>query len=955
MTSNARDSVIYKRLLSYTPWTAFFMSLVGFSLYSIANVSVVQLVAYLVDSLQGGPEDTAGWVMEKLQNWLALSSIDNQQFVPIAIVVIVLIRGIGTFIGNYFIHFAANSMIYTLRVELFDRFLSLPSTYFDNHPFGHLVAKLTYHVTQVTGAATDAVKILFREGLTVLGYLGFLLYLNWRLTLLFLIAAPLIGLLARVAGRRFRRISERIQDSMGDVTQVASEAVQGYREVRTFGGEDYERTRFERVSAFNRNQSMKMVITSAIATPVIQLIVSLILAGLVWLLLDPSIRGIMSTGDVVAFITTGGLLAKPIRQLTDIIAIVQKGIAASADLFDVLDEAAEPDDGSVVLSAVKGSIEFRNVSFSYPTAEGEVLKNISFTAKPGETIALVGPSGGGKSTLASLIPRFYEPTSGEILLDDHPIASMTRKSLRSHMAIVSQTITLFNDTIERNIAYGALAQKPAAEVIQATRDAQAWEFIQEFDQGLATEVGDNGVLLSGGQRQRLAIARALLKDAPVLILDEATSALDTESERAIQKALEQVVKGRTTIVIAHRLSTIEKADRILVLDNGEIKEQGTHQELLKLGERYARFFQATEPETTPPINQAAPIARATPSLHPRQDPGFRLGLWLPKAWYRRDQWLTLLTPISWLFQKLAGRKRHRSETHQLRYKCPLPIIVVGNITAGGTGKTPVVIALAQWLAAEGYKPGVISRGFGGSAKRPTRVTATSDPALVGDEPIMIAKSTGAPTICCRDRVRAAKQLVETTDCDVIISDDGLQHYQLPRDFEIVVIDGLRGFGNARLLPAGPLREKPTRLKEVDCVLINGPDQFKVAPAGAMPIAVEVDHLFDAKTGQKVSVAVLQRQPVHAVAGIGHPQRFFQTLSGLGCSVIEHPWPDHALFGDEDLNFQDELAVVMTEKDYSRCRALDFSAIKAPVYVLVVRLNVPESLKEKISRRLRSIA
>jgi subfamily B ATP-binding cassette protein MsbA len=251
MTSNARDSVIYKRLLSYTPWTAFFMSLVGFSLYSIANVSVVQLVAYLVDSLQGGPEDTAGWVMEKLQNWLALSSIDNQQFVPIAIVVIVLIRGIGTFIGNYFIHFAANSMIYTLRVELFDRFLSLPSTYFDNHPFGHLVAKLTYHVTQVTGAATDAVKILFREGLTVLGYLGFLLYLNWRLTLLFLIAAPLIGLLARVAGRRFRRISERIQDSMGDVTQVASEAVQGYREVRTFGGEDYERTRFERVSAFN--------------------------------------------------------------------------------------------------------------------------------------------------------------------------------------------------------------------------------------------------------------------------------------------------------------------------------------------------------------------------------------------------------------------------------------------------------------------------------------------------------------------------------------------------------------------------------------------------------------------------------------------------------------------------------------------------------------------------------
>ncbi len=953
MTTTTTDSVIYKRLLSYTPWPAFLMSLIGFSLYSIANVSVVQLVAYLVDSLQGGSEAAAGWFMAKLQTWLAVSAIDNQQFVPVAIIVIVLIRGVGTFIGNYFIHFAANSMIYTLRIELFDRFLNLPSSYFDNHPFGHLVAKLTYHVTQVTGAATDAVKILFREGLTVVGYLSFLVYLNWRLTLLFLIAAPIIGLLARVAGKRFRRISERIQDSMGDVTQVASEAVQGYREVRTFGGEDYERNRFERVSAFNRNQSMKMVITSAVATPVIQLIVSLVLAALVWLLLDPSIRGVMSTGDVVAFITTGGLLAKPIRQLTEIIAIVQKGIAASADLFDVLDESVEPDDGALVLTEVKGSIEFRNVSFSYPRADGEVLKNISFTALAGETIALVGPSGGGKSTLASLIPRFYDPTSGDILLDGHPIASLTRKSLRSHMAIVSQTITLFNDTIERNIAYGALADKTASDVVQATRHAQAWDFIQEFDQGLATEVGDNGVLLSGGQRQRLAIARALLKDAPVLILDEATSALDTESERAIQAALEQVVKGRTTIVIAHRLSTIEKADRILVLDDGEIKEQGTHQELLKLGERYAQFFQTSDSEPRLETQPPAPIVSASPGGSGNQQQGFALGLWLPKAWYRRDRWLSLLAPISWVFQQLAGRKRHRSETHQARYKSPIPIIVVGNITAGGTGKTPVVIALANWLIAEGYKPGVISRGFGGSAKQAIEVTPASDPALVGDEPIMIKMSTGVPTICCRDRVQAAAQLSEATDCNVIISDDGLQHYRLPRDFEIVVIDGLRGFGNGRLLPAGPLREKPSRLEEVDCILVNGPDHFKVAPDRALSIAVEVDHLLDAKTAQQVSLDAITGQTVHGVAGIGHPQRFFQTLTALNCSVIEHPWPDHAPFGDEDLNFQDDRPVVITEKDYSRCRTLDFNAIRAPVFVLVVRLDLPDALKEKIRGRLQS--
>ncbi|MDB3979720.1 tetraacyldisaccharide 4'-kinase, partial [Pseudomonadales bacterium] len=294
-----------------------------------------------------------------------------------------------------------------------------------------------------------------------------------------------------------------------------------------------------------------------------------------------------------------------------------------------------------------------------------------------------------------------------------------------------------------------------------------------------------------------------------------------------------------------------------------------------------------------------------------------------------------------------------SETHQARYQSPIPIIVVGNITAGGTGKTPVVIALANWLIEEGYKPGVISRGFGGSTKQAIRVTAGSDPALVGDEPLMIEASTGVPTICCRDRVQAAAQLNETTDCNVIISDDGLQHYSLPRHFEIVVIDGLRGFGNGRLLPAGPLREKPSRLQEVDCILVNGPDQFKVAPTSALPIAVEVDHLLDAKTTEKISLDVIQRKSVHGVAGIGHPQRFFQTLSNLGCAVIEHPWPDHAPFSEEDLNFHDDWPVVITEKDYSRCRALDFEMIKAPVFVLVVRLDLPNALKEQIRRTLQS--
>lgn len=956
MSQPSTDDVwVYKRLLSYTPWAAFFLSLFGFAVYSVANVSVVQLVAYLVDSLQGSSQPQIAWLSDFLRAHLGINSINNQWFVPLAIIGIVIVRGVGTFIGNYFLQFAANSMVYQLRIELFDRFLNLPSSFFDSHPFGHLVAKLTYHVTQVTGAATDAVKILFREGLTVIGYLSFLLYLNWRLTLLFLIAAPLIGLLARLAGRRFRRISERIQNSVGDVTQVASEAVQGYREVRTFSGEDYERARFQKVSEFNRNQSMKMVMTSAIATPIIQVIVSVVLAGLVWLLLEPSIRGSMSTGDVVAFITTGGLIAKPIRQLTDIIAIVQKGIAAASDLFSIIDEETEDDNGDWSVERVAGDIEFRNVSFGYAAAEEPVLKNISFVAKAGETIALVGPSGGGKSTLAALIPRFYEPTVGEILLDGRPIQDYSRKNLRSHMAIVSQTITLFNDTIDQNIAYGRLSQKTDQEIEQAIRDAQALDFIESFDQGRMTQVGDNGVLLSGGQRQRIAIARALLKDAPVLILDEATSALDGESERAIQAALERVVQGRTTIVIAHRLSTIEKADRILVLDEGEIKEQGTHESLLALGERYAEFYRAPHTNDELPVEA---VPSVTDDARPQNTarPSFSRSLLLiPALWYNRaSRWMRVLSPLSWLFGRVSSFRRRRFLNDPSRYQCPIPVLVVGNITAGGTGKTPVVMSLTRSLLAQGRRPGIISRGYGGKNQSPMLVEEGSDPAIVGDEPLMMANETGVPVVCCRDRSLAAQFLVDHANCDVIISDDGLQHYQLRRDFEIAVIDGARGFGNGLLLPAGPLREPVARLSDVDAVLVNGIDRWGVAPERATSFSLIPEALIDAKTRQSISIKKIAEKRVRAVAGIGNPKRFFETLRDLGALVIEHPWPDHAPLSDDDLQFGDDVPIVITDKDFHRCKRLDFSMIKAPVYVLKVRVDLPAYLIEDIMSHVTSV-
>jgi len=950
--SPASDLTIYRRLLSYTPWTAFALSIVGFLLYSAGNVSVVQLVSYLVDSLESSSSGPSTAV-ESLMDWFGISDINNQVFVPAAIIVIVFIRGVGTFLGNYFINFAATTMIYNLRRDLFEQLLKLPSQFYDQHAFGRLVAKLTFHVTQVTGAATDAIKVLFREGFTVVGYLGFLLYLNWRLTLVFAVVAPLIGLLARIAGRRFRKISERIQDSMGDVTHVASEAVQGYREVRTYGGNAYERERFDQVSQTNRRQSMKMVLTSSIATPLIQLIVATVLAGLVWLILLPGARAGMSTGDVVAFITTGGLLAKPIRQLTEVISIIQRGIAAASDIFEVLDEPEEDDNGHLELQTVEGKLEFENVSFSYSKDQEYVLKDLNFVVNPGETVALVGRSGGGKSTLAALISRFYNPTEGRILLDSHPIGDFSLGNLRKHLALVSQEVTLFNDSVERNIAYGALASADREAVIRAAKDAHAWDFIEGLTDGLSTMVGDNGLLLSGGQRQRLAIARALLKDAPVLILDEATSALDTESERAIQSGLEAIVSGRTTVVIAHRLSTIEGADKILVLDEGRIVEQGNHLELLELGGYYANLYENADQRE---------LVVDTPSELP--EPSFNLAtvpvrnrlaiqnlVRLPEAWYENAAWLALLTPLSWLFEGIVFFRRKRLR-QALKFRPPVPVLVIGNLTVGGTGKTPLVIELASQLAALGFKPGVISRGYGGSQRRPGLVTANSNPVVVGDESVLIATKAVCPVVIGADRVAAIQALLQTAPCDVIISDDGLQHYRMHRDAELMVIDGQRGFGNERSLPAGPMREPKSRMSEVDWVVVNGEDKKGVAPVNAIQMKLVPQLLTNLITGKQQSMDELSGRPVHGLAGIGNPKRFFSTLQQSGLQVIEHPFPDHYMFTQEDFVFADDLPIIITEKDAIKCRSIGLSEILGDVWVLSVGAQIPSTLMTSILDKLK---
>jgi subfamily B ATP-binding cassette protein MsbA len=431
------------------------------------------------------------------------------------------------------------------------------------------------------------VRTFVREGLTAIGLLGYLFYSNWMLSMVFVAITPIIAVLVSYVSKRLRNISKKIQQSVGDITHITSELVGGHRIVRSYGGEDYERRRFAESSLDNRRQSLKLATTQAVHNPIIQLIIAVALSGLMYMALFFMEQS--STGEFVGYLTAAFLLPRPVRQLTEVNGDIQKGIAAAESLFDVLDEPTEQNDGTYHIDKCKGKLEFKNVSFKYPGATELALRNISFKADPGQTIALVGASGGGKSTLANLVSRFYTHKTGEILLDGVEINTYELANLRKHLALVNQQVTLFNDTIANNIAYGALANAGRKDIIAAATDAYAMEFISKLELGLDTEIGENGVKLSGGQRQRLALARALLKDAPVLILDEATSALDTESERFIQAALQIVMRNRTTLVIAHRLSTIENADMILVIAHGQLVERGTHQELIKKNGAYARL------------------------------------------------------------------------------------------------------------------------------------------------------------------------------------------------------------------------------------------------------------------------------------------------------------------------------------------------------------------------------
>ncbi len=564
---------LYLRLMGYVRpyWRAFAVSILGMALAAATEPLLPALLKPFLDGTFVQKDDLV------------------MRWAPVLILLIFFVRGIAGFFGSYAIHWVGNKLVMDLRAEMFGKLLALPTRFYDDHATGSLISKLTYDVTQVTAAATSVVTITVRDSIIIVGLLAWLFYLDWKLTLLSLLVAPVVAWVISTINRRLRSSSRDSQRAMGSITQVIEESVTAHKVVKLFGGQSYESGRFAVEINGVRRHMMRQAAAALANVPIVQMVAAIALAVIVYLATMQAKSDATTVGGFLSFVTAMLMLTAPLKRLTSVSEFTQRGLAAAESIFELLDSPSEVDAGKTEIGRATGHLVFEHLDFSYHDDGRLALEDICLDIPAGQSVALVGASGSGKSTLANLVPRFYTPTRGRITLDGHDIHELSLASLRTNIALVSQEVVLFNDTVAANIGYGQMREVPESEIIAAATAAHAMEFIREMPQGLETLVGEKGVRLSGGQRQRIAIARAILKNAPILILDEATSALDSESERHVQAALETLMQGRTTLVIAHRLSTIEKADRIVVLQKGRVVEIGTHAELLAKGGVYAQL------------------------------------------------------------------------------------------------------------------------------------------------------------------------------------------------------------------------------------------------------------------------------------------------------------------------------------------------------------------------------
>ncbi len=562
--------------------------------YMRADIGLL-MIGFVGFLIYAACDSAFAWWMKELVDSIESSRSDRRWYLAILIIVIFFMRGIGGIGGGYCTEYVARRVINKLRGEMFDHILKLPCNFYEKYSSGSVLAKLIFNVENVAAASTSALRIIVRGGLTIIGLLLFMMFINWQLSSLFLVITPVMAFIISFVTRKFRRLSQRIQSAIGNVSERAADVLKGYQVVKIFEGYEHENSKFSKVIENDRQQRLKLTLMTDCSTTLIQLVFALALSALILIAMQPHILLSMSPGEFVSFVTAAGFISRPILQLTQVNAVIQQGVAAADSIFTVLDLAPEKDQGRIELVECQGNIVFENVRFRYGEERDFdrqwVIDGVNFDIPAGTTCALVGRSGSGKTTLAALVARFYDPVEGCIRLDGNPLPELSIAGLRQNIALVNQNISLFNASIAENIAYGAMREFSREKVIAAAEHAQVMEFAESLTDGLDTQIGESGVMLSGGQRQRIAIARAFLKDAPILILDEATSALDNKSERLIQSAIQELMENRTSLIIAHRLSTVEKANKIVVLDQGKIVESGTHEELLSLEGVYYQMHQ----------------------------------------------------------------------------------------------------------------------------------------------------------------------------------------------------------------------------------------------------------------------------------------------------------------------------------------------------------------------------